>query len=392
MSRTNQRPVIIVSGSSSGGHVTPINPVAREIKKMSKDARLLFVGQRGDSFAKLIDKKLVPKKRLIFSGKFRWYHDQGLRQLLDIKTLLLNLRDFFLVIVGIFQSYYLLSRTRPTTIFIKGGSIAVPLGLVAALRKVPIVTHDSDNKPGRGSKFLSRWVVVHTVGMDSDSYGFDVEDTVHVGVPIDDAFFKEVSQKSLKKVADKYGVDSSRKSILVIGGSQGAGKLNRIIDNSLGQLLKVADVIHVVGKVGMQGHQNTDKKGYHAIEFIKHEEVPAYFHQVDLIISRAGATYLTEVAAVGKPVIIIPGKQLSGGHQITNSDYFTQKGAGIGLDEDELLVDNKKFVESALKLLSDNEAAKKMVSSQVKLRKRDSATQIAKVIIETARRYEKTKK
>lgn len=130
-------------GGGSGGHITPTLAVAEEIKKLHPEADLTYVIGRGDELSDVIQrKKLFSSIHHIYSGKLRRYHGEGLRQLLDIPTILKNVRDAIFVAVGCVQAWFLLRKCRPDVIFIKGGFVGVPIGLAAAIRKIPYITHD----------------------------------------------------------------------------------------------------------------------------------------------------------------------------------------------------------------------------------------------------------
>jgi len=376
--RVNKGRVIVVAGSSSGGHVTPINGVLEQLsKRLGSSTRLVFVGQKGDKFAKLIDGKLVSKKYFIHSGKFRWYNGEGLRQILDIKTVLLNIRDFFLVIAGILQADRKLGKLKPDVIFIKGGSVAVPLGLAAAGRKIPIITHDSDAVASRSSRMISRWVIHHLVAMDPTNYPYPSEDTQQVGIPVAKVFF---GANKNNKILTSEGLDLEKPTILVMGGSQGASKLNKIVRKNLSALLKQAQIIHSVGEL----NKDIDKKEDYVVKsFIEHAKIPDYIASSDLVITRAGATAITEVAAIGKPMILIPGKQLASDHQTYNAKAYEKAGAAIRLDEDETLFNPDMFLENIIKVLGDDKFRQDMVVAQASLVQRESADIIASIIAST---------
>ena len=120
---------IALVGGGSGGHITPLLAVAEELKKQNPAVKLVYIGQTGD---KLLDvpqqHKAVDTTYDIRAGKFRRYHGEGLKQLLDIKTILKNIRDLFYVLIGLWQAFWLLGKIKPDVIFVKGGFVGVPVG------------------------------------------------------------------------------------------------------------------------------------------------------------------------------------------------------------------------------------------------------------------------
>lgn len=155
---------ILVTGGGSGGHITPILAVVHELRQLSPKAEIIYVGQTGDD---LLDVPAhdpnIASVVAIRAGKFRRYHGEGWKQLFDVVTLCKNLRDAVWVLIGLWQSFWLLGRLRPDVIFVKGGFVGVPVGLAAALRGIPYVTHDSDALPGLANRIIARWAKVHTV-------------------------------------------------------------------------------------------------------------------------------------------------------------------------------------------------------------------------------------
>ena len=162
---------IVVTGGGSGGHITPILAVADEIKKAHPDSKIIYIGQKGDTFADIVaENMLIDEVRSVSAGKFRRYNGEGLKQLLDFKTIWLNVRDAFRVIKGFWECNKLLSTIKPDVVFCKGGFVGVPVGLAAARLKIPYLTHDSDAIPGLANRIISRWAAKHAVALDPELY------------------------------------------------------------------------------------------------------------------------------------------------------------------------------------------------------------------------------
>jgi UDP-N-acetylglucosamine--N-acetylmuramyl-(pentapeptide) pyrophosphoryl-undecaprenol N-acetylglucosamine transferase len=137
--------------------------VTAELRKQSPEARIFYIGQQGDKLGDIPAKDPnIDAAYTVYAGKFRRYHGEGLRQLLDVKTFLLNCRDAVLVLIGLVQCWRLLRQLRPDVIFVKGGFVGVPVGLAAAALHQPYVTHDSDAIPGLANRIIARWAYKHT--------------------------------------------------------------------------------------------------------------------------------------------------------------------------------------------------------------------------------------
>src|SRR3989344_909016 len=162
--------VIILTGGGSGGHITPILALADELKKQKPDARVIYTGQIGDSLGDIV--RIHPSVDEVYgvrAGKFRRYHGQGLMQVLDIPTLYKNIRDSFYVMIGFVQSWFLLGRLKPSVIFVRGGYVGVPVGLAAARRKIPYITHDSDAIASLANRIISKRAAAHAVALPKDN-------------------------------------------------------------------------------------------------------------------------------------------------------------------------------------------------------------------------------
>ena len=204
---------IIVTGGGSGGHITPTLAVVHELKRLRPDAQITYIGQTGDPLLDVPQQdKNVSAVLSIRAGKFRRYHGAGWRQLFDVETLYKNLRDVVLVLVGIGQSYKLLGKLRPDIIFIKGGFVGVPVGLAAAMRGIPFVTHDSDALPGLANRVIARWAKVHAVALPKEVYAhyYPAGKTVTVGVPVSHNFHR-VSASEDKDWRAEVGLPTSGK-------------------------------------------------------------------------------------------------------------------------------------------------------------------------------------
>src|SRR6266542_6902052 len=123
---------IALTGGGSGGHITPLLAVAHELKNQDPQIAITYIGQKGDGLADIpAQDPNIDTVKLVHAGKFRRYHGEGWRQLLDIPTMLKNIRDAVLVLAGIWESFWLLKTLRPDVVFVKGGFVGVPVGLAA---------------------------------------------------------------------------------------------------------------------------------------------------------------------------------------------------------------------------------------------------------------------
>lgn len=206
-----------MTGGGSGGHITPILAVAHELKILQPDVRIIYVGQRGDALADVPARHpSIDEVHSVSAGKLRRYHSEGLKQLLDVRTVLLNARDVFRVLAGIVQSYRLLKRLKPDVIFIKGGFVGVPVGLAAAGLKIPFITHDSDAIPGLANRIIARWARKHAVALPAEVYSYDPSRTVTVGVPVIHEYTR-VTPETQRQYKQEIGLSDDAQLLFIIG-------------------------------------------------------------------------------------------------------------------------------------------------------------------------------
>ena len=220
---------MVVTGGGSGGHITPILAVAHELKQLDPQLHIAYVGQKGDGLTDIVGRSQdIDDLYAVSAGKLRRYHGEGLSQLLDFKTMALNVRDVGRVVAGLFQSYRLLRKLQPDILFIKGGFVGVPVGLAAAMLHIPFVTHDSDAIPGLANRIIARWASKHAVALPKEIYAYAPAKTVTVGVPVA-SDYQLVTDKSQQDYRQQLGLKADAKLLFVIGGGLGAQRVNEAI-------------------------------------------------------------------------------------------------------------------------------------------------------------------
>ncbi|HSX32444.1 MAG TPA: UDP-N-acetylglucosamine--N-acetylmuramyl-(pentapeptide) pyrophosphoryl-undecaprenol N-acetylglucosamine transferase, partial [Candidatus Saccharimonadales bacterium] len=237
---------IVVTGAGSGGHITPVLAVAHELKKLRPEATLIYIGQRGDALGDVpAENENIDASYTVRAGKFRRYHGEGIRQLFDVVTMYKNVRDAVFVLIGLWQSFWLLGRLRPDVIFIKGGFVGVPIGLMAALRGIPYVTHDSDALPGLANRIIARWAKLHAVALPKEVYSYPPAKTITVGVPIARQYHA-VTADEVRGARKRIEVPETAPVLLVTGGGNGADSLNTAVVRCMPELFERYPKLHVV--------------------------------------------------------------------------------------------------------------------------------------------------
>lgn len=366
--------------------------VAHELKQSHPDIELLYAIGKGDKLAHLpIGDKTISKVQAIRSGKFRRYHGEGWKQILDIPTLLKNIRDFFFVIIGFVQSIFFLHKEKPDVIFVKGGFVAVPIGLAAALLKIPFMTHDSDAVPGLANRIIARWAYMHAVAMPIENYQYQASKMRHVGVPISEKY-RIVNRKIQKQYINDIGIDDTDAQVLLItGGGLGAERLNVAITRIARVLLAKNPklyIIHIAGPKKVESlHAEYEKqlKGDSDDRIIVKDFVDdlyRYSGAADVIIARAGANSLAEFAAQQKACIIIPNPQLTGGHQLKNAESLSEMGAVINVSDEAMQKNPELLLREVQSLLSSVQARAKIATKLHTLADDSAAKKIAAMLVD----------
>ena len=384
---------VVLTGAGSGGHITPLLAVAESLKKTDPKCSIVFIGQTDDPFTKEISKsKNIKKSYSVRAGKFRRYHGEGWRQLLDVKTMYLNVRDFFYVLVGFWQSRKLLKSLKPDVIFIKGGFVGVPVGLAAASLKIPYITHDSDSIPGLANRIIARWATWHAVALPKELYAYPSNKTVTTGIPLRSEF-KAVANKEKAEFRKKIDLPDNSQLLFIIGGGLGSDVINKAAIESLPHLLVEFPklfAVHITGK----NHFDEIKARYDTVlsnqlanrvklyDFTS--DVHVYSGASDLVVTRAGATNLAEFSVQGKACIIVPSPFLTGGHQLKNAQFYADKQAGEVLDNDALEQDPLRLARQVSELLQNPQRITEIAMNISRLAGAGGADKITDLIIKTA--------
>ncbi len=326
-----------MTGGGSGGHITPLLSLARELKNIDPNCHLSYIGYRGDSFDSLRQRYHgFNEMAFITAGKYRRYHGETFwRRIADINTLFLNIRDFFRTLKGIREAYKALKQIEPDLVFSKGSFVAVPVGIAARLQKVPIITHDSDTLSGLANKIIGRWAALNAVGSKFGDYPYPKSKQVYTGIPIDQNI-KPVNAALMKDYRTQLNLPQDAEILLVGGAGLGSKDINDKFAEISPELLKKNPKLLVIHITGDQ-HSNDVTNRYNSImepdqtKRIKvigfANEFYKYSGSSDLIVTRGGATVLAELAAQHKAAIVIPAPFLAGGHQLKNAERLRRIGA-----------------------------------------------------------------
>ncbi len=332
----------------------------------------------------------LDKLYLVYAGKFRRYHYEGIKQIFDVMTILKNIRDLFLIIIGTFQSFLIIKKTKPGILFTRGGYLSVPVALAAKINHVPYITHDSDSIPSLTNKIIARWAKINAVSIDSKYLRYPETKKVKIGVPVSSEFVP-VSQDLKNAYRKTLSIPVDSKMILVIGGGLGSVTINEAFLEFVQKLLEDIPDVRIYHIVGIKNLKKMTKKYQEIVgsddrikvmDFI--DGVYQYSGAADLIISRAGATNLAEFSIQAKPCIIIPSPYLTGGHQLKNAEFLEEKNAAVVLQEDQIIEKSNILLDKIVKLLNDDEYRKSLSENIAKIAVFGATERLADLILSNA--------
>ncbi|MFF2752862.1 undecaprenyldiphospho-muramoylpentapeptide beta-N-acetylglucosaminyltransferase [Psychrobacillus sp. NPDC058041] len=332
---------IVLTGGGTAGHVSLNQAIIPDL--IEKGYELHYIGS-SDGIEKTIITKSFPSIPYyeISNGKLRRYF--------SIK----NFSDPFKVLYGTMQAARVLKKVKPSLVFSKGGFVSVPVVIAAKLANIPVVIHESDITPGLANKIASSFAKhIFTVFEETLKY-LPVEKASSIGAIIR----PDLLSGNSFTAEELTGFRANKETIIIMGGSQGAAKINEAIYENIDVLTKKYQIIHLCGK----GNLNTaliGKPNYIAFEYVTNE-LPHLLKISDYVITRAGSNSIFEFLQLKKPMLLIPlSIHASRGDQVLNANYFEKKGFGIVLEEENLTPGT--FLESLALLVQQ---AEKIIANQ----------------------------
>lgn len=364
---------IVLTGGGSGGHIFPLIAVAKELREQDKNVELLYIGtnaQMGKMAEETMNEEGIPVKNIL-TGKLRRYF--------SFEYFL----DFFRFPIGMIQSMFHMLIYMPDAVFSKGGYASVPVVLVAWLYRIPVLSHDSDVTPGWANRVGGKFSKYIAISYPATREYFVGSKVLLTGNPIR----KELTEGNPERAYKKWNYHAEVPVVFVLGGSQGSKVINHAIIRILQKLTKIAQIVHVTGtkdykqtvmEAGRRGFKSGHGK-YTAVPFLNRDEMADMYSIASLVISRAGANSITEIAANKLVSILIP---MESHDQPMNAFALARSGSTLVLEEANLgphILESKinKLLHSSTlrKQFKDNiykfyhpDAAKKIVDGIFKMK------------------------
>ncbi len=371
-------------GGGSAGHVAPVLAVIDELTARQPRLEIRFWCDRGffsQSQSLMKHASTQVKVEKIRSGKFRRYYGSSVfQQLIDIPTIFLNFVDLFIILIGFFQSIAKLLLWRPQVVFCKGGFVCLPVGLAARMLNIPLVLHDSDTHPGLTNRLLAPLAKTIGTGSPLEYYGYPAAKARYVGIPVKPEFhpYSEAQKKHHKAL---FHVDPLKSLVVVIGGGLGAKRINDAMVAIAPQLISRTSVIHISGT---RQYEELKAKiprsdNYKLFSFLS-EHLAELVSAAEVVVTRAGASAMAELAAVGASVIIVPNGQLTGGHQLKNAKVYVDAKAATMSDETRFKNDPTILLRQITDLLERSEERRRLSQALGLFAKPQAASDMADMI------------
>ncbi|GJQ57293.1 MAG: undecaprenyldiphospho-muramoylpentapeptide beta-N-acetylglucosaminyltransferase [Candidatus Scalindua sp. AMX11] len=358
---------VIFAGGGTGGHLMAGISIAEEISSRFPDASIVF-------FCTDLKKEAGYLKT---SGyQIKQIRAQTLTSFLSLPKFL------FVSTIGIFRSLIHIVAIRPDIVVGLGGyGSALPV-VAAYFCRVPIVLIEQNSIPGRANRMMARWVDTILCHWENTAKMLHKARSIRVtGIPVR----KDIIRKKTEKEYKIFGFSRQEKTLLIMGGSQGAQTINRVLLQSLPKLKKMIpelQIIHLTGKLGY-GEAKTVYKSVGIRAFIAEyfEEMSLIYGIADLIISRSGANTVAEIAEIGAPAIFIPYPYATDDHQYWNAHELSQNGGAIIIKQEEL--NPEMMTETIFRLLTNSEKLHEMRGRNKKQSKPFAAKRAVDGILQT---------
>ncbi len=345
---------VLLAGGGSGGSATPVLAVAQALRRIEPSVEFVYVGTRDGPEAVLAAAQGIAFAG-VSAGKLRRYWDVQ------------NLTDPFLIARGTLESYQLVRRFKPQLAFAAGGFAAVPPMLAARVfGRAQTLIHQQDVEPGLANRLLVPFANRITVSLSSSLAHFPRNRSRVTGNPVRE----EILQADPQVAFERLGLEPDVPLLVVTGGGTGALGLNVLAAAASAKLVERVQVVHLTGR-GRGVPAETSSSRYRAIEFLV-DEMPHLLAAATIVVSRAGMGTLTELAALGKPSLIVP---LPGSHQWANAQAFARLGAIEVADQ--MALSAETLAGLVLSLLDDAPRRVRLGQALAASMPRDAAERIA---------------
>jgi UDP-N-acetylglucosamine--N-acetylmuramyl-(pentapeptide) pyrophosphoryl-undecaprenol N-acetylglucosamine transferase len=357
---------VIISGGGTGGHVFPAIAIADAIKVIAPDTEILFVGANGK-----IEMEKVPKAGYKIEG----LNISGFQRTLTIR----NLAFPFKLAASMIKAVNIVRKFRPDVAVGVGGYASGPVLKIANTFGIPTVLQEQNSFAGVTNRILASKASAVCVAYDGLDRFFPKDKIIFTGNPVrKDILDKKINAEQAKQ---SLGLNQNKKTVLIFGGSLGARTINEAVLANADALLRMGNVniIWQVGKIYFEEYKNCALAGKNDIKVLPFiEDMDTAYSAADIVVCRAGALTISELAILGKASILIPSPNVAEDHQTVNAMSLVNKGAAVLVRD----VDAKQMLVTEIQSLLRDDAKKSGLESNIKyFAKPEAAKQIAAEIL-----------
>ncbi|GAA4065100.1 undecaprenyldiphospho-muramoylpentapeptide beta-N-acetylglucosaminyltransferase [Flavobacterium cheonanense] len=353
----------ILSGGGTGGHIYPAIAIANELKSRFPDAEFLFVGAQDK-----MEMQKVPQSGYAIEGL--WI--AGLQRKLTLQNAMFPLK----LVNSLWKSRKIIKKFKPDVVIGTGGFASGPLLQVANSLNIPTVIQEQNSYPGITNKLLSKKANAICVAYENLERFFPKDKIVFTGNPVRQDILDIDSKRS--EALSYFNLDENKKTLLIIGGSLGARRINQLIAKELDFLRNNnLQIFWQCGNLYMADYKHfSEIENVQVVSFI--DRMDLIYAAADFVISRAGASSVSELCLVGKPTIFIPSPNVAEDHQTKNAKAIVDKNGALLIKESEL---DEKFESVFNKLIHDENLQKSLSENMKKLAKPNATKDIVEQIV-----------
>ena len=325
---------ILISGGGTGGHIYPAIAIANELKQRYENAQFLFVGA-----SDRMEMEKVPQAGYEIKGL--WI--SGIQRKLTLKNLMFP----FKLLNSLWKAHRIIKKFKPNVVIGTGGFASGPTLQMANKKGVPTVIQEQNSYPGITNKLLSKKANKICVAYDGLEAFFPQHKIVKTGNPVRQDLLDVESKR--KEAQSFFKLNPEKLTVLVLGGSLGARAINKLIEEHLSWFgNNDVQLIWQTGKLYINEYRNNNNDAVQVHAFLNKMDLA--YAAADVVISRAGASSISELCVVGKPVIFIPSPNVAEDHQTKNAEAVVKQGGAILVKESE----SRKFKSVLNQLLKDS--------------------------------------
>jgi UDP-N-acetylglucosamine--N-acetylmuramyl-(pentapeptide) pyrophosphoryl-undecaprenol N-acetylglucosamine transferase len=366
---------ILFTGGGTGGHFYPIVAIIEALQALIEEERLVgveFIFMSDSPYDNDLLIKQDVRFKQVSAGKMRRYFS------------LLNITDFFKTLGGLWNAFWFMYREFPDIVFGKGGYASFPALFASRILRIPVMIHESDAVPGRVNRWAAKFAKRIAISFPESAKYFPAKKTAFTGNPVR----REILGSTFEEAKEVFQLEPGLPTLLVLGGSQGSKNINDTVLDAAGEIIKFAQVIHQCGKNNIKEvrgrlsivlEKSPFLSRYHVYGYLNDTALRNASSAADIIVSRAGASSIFEIAAWNVPSILIPLVNSAQDHQRENAYSYARSGAGEVIEEPNLT--SHLLISEIHQLLNDKKRLETMREAAKNFAQPKAARKIARELL-----------